>query len=106
MGCRLWGRTESDMTEVTSQQQQQDLAIAFFQDLEIQWFKKKKKSRLQPYLNKRMLVLAYMWVSVCCLCLCVFIFHLPRKLIDFQFRARGDREREGKWSCPSKLAGK
>ena len=47
-----------------------------------------------------------MWVSVCCLCLCVFIFHLPRKLIDFQFRARGDREQEGKWSCPSKLAGK
>ena len=23
MGCRLWGRTESDMTEVTLQQQQQ-----------------------------------------------------------------------------------
>ena len=23
MGCRLWGRTESDMTEVTKQQQQQ-----------------------------------------------------------------------------------
>ena len=46
-----------------------------------------------------------MWVSVCCLCLCVFIFHLLRKLIDFQFRVRGDREREGKWSCPSKLAG-
>ena len=23
MGCRLWGRTESDMTEVTQQQQQQ-----------------------------------------------------------------------------------
>ena len=24
VGCRLWGRTESDMTEVTQQQQQQD----------------------------------------------------------------------------------
>ena len=24
VGCRLWGRTESDTTEVTSQQQQQD----------------------------------------------------------------------------------
>ena len=23
MGCRLWGRTELDMTEVTQQQQQQ-----------------------------------------------------------------------------------
>ena len=23
VGCRLWGRTESDMTEVTQQQQQQ-----------------------------------------------------------------------------------
>ena len=23
MGCRLWGRTESDTTEVTQQQQQQ-----------------------------------------------------------------------------------
>ena len=23
MGCRLWGRTESDMTEATEQQQQQ-----------------------------------------------------------------------------------
>ena len=23
VGCRLWGRTESDMTEATSQQQQQ-----------------------------------------------------------------------------------
>ena len=23
VGCRLWGRTESDMTEVTSQEQQQ-----------------------------------------------------------------------------------
>ena len=25
MGCRLWGRTESDMTEATQQQQQQQL---------------------------------------------------------------------------------
>ena len=25
MGCRLWGRTESDTTEVTQQQQQQAL---------------------------------------------------------------------------------
>ena len=24
MGCRLWGHTESDTTEVTQQQQQQD----------------------------------------------------------------------------------
>ena len=29
MGCRLWGRTESDTTEVTQQQQQQQfLTIA------------------------------------------------------------------------------
>ena len=28
MGCRLWGRTESDTTEVTQQQQQQFLTIA------------------------------------------------------------------------------
>ena len=27
VGCRLWGRTESDMTEVTWQQQQKDLPI-------------------------------------------------------------------------------
>ena len=26
VGCRLWGRTESDMTEVTQQQQQQTIA--------------------------------------------------------------------------------
>ena len=26
MGCRLWGHTESDTTEVTSQQQQQNWA--------------------------------------------------------------------------------
>ena len=25
VGCRLWGRTESDTTEVTQQQQQQDM---------------------------------------------------------------------------------
>jgi len=31
VGCRLWGRTESDTTEVTQQQQQQQLiAIAHF----------------------------------------------------------------------------
>ena len=27
MGCRLWGRTESDTTEVTQQQQQQQFAL-------------------------------------------------------------------------------
>ena len=27
MGCRLWGRTESDMTEVTQQQQQQQHSL-------------------------------------------------------------------------------
>ena len=27
VGCRLWGRTESDMTEAMQQQQQQDAAL-------------------------------------------------------------------------------
>ena len=27
MGCSLWGRTESDMTEVTQQQQQQEIEL-------------------------------------------------------------------------------
>ena len=30
MGCRLWGRTESDMTEATQQQQQQQFRLAAF----------------------------------------------------------------------------
>ena len=30
VGCHLWGRTESDMTEVTQQQQQQQRILAFF----------------------------------------------------------------------------
>ena len=29
VGCHLWGRTESDMTEVTSQQQQQTYILGF-----------------------------------------------------------------------------
>ena len=29
VGCRLWGRTESDTTEATQQQQQQQLSITF-----------------------------------------------------------------------------
>ena len=31
VGCRLWGRTESDMTEATQQQQQQHQLFTFFQ---------------------------------------------------------------------------
>ena len=31
VGCRLWGRTESDTTEVTQQQQQQQSRLWFFQ---------------------------------------------------------------------------
>ena len=30
VGCRLWGRTESDMTEVTQQQQQQQNSLFLF----------------------------------------------------------------------------
>ena len=30
MGCRLWGRTESDTTEVTQQQQQQQHSVFYF----------------------------------------------------------------------------
>ena len=29
MGCRLWGRTESDMTEATYQQHQQDYLLPY-----------------------------------------------------------------------------
>ena len=32
MGCRLWGRTESDTTEATSQQQQQQVYVIHLQD--------------------------------------------------------------------------
>ena len=34
MGCRLWGRTESDTTEVTQQQQQQQANLL---DLRTDW---------------------------------------------------------------------
>ena len=33
VGCRLWGRTESDMTEATQQQQQQQIYFRLFQYL-------------------------------------------------------------------------
>ena len=32
VGCRLWGRTESDMTEVTQQQQQQHTIISLYKN--------------------------------------------------------------------------
>ena len=35
VGCRLWGRTESDTTEVTSQQQQQEDVFTFLPDKEL-----------------------------------------------------------------------
>ena len=42
MGCRLWGRTESDTTEATQQQQQQDdkQLIEFFLSMDV-WAKRK-----------------------------------------------------------------
>ena len=39
VGCRLWGRTESDMTEVTQQQQQQQQS-AYSSYLIILWDEK------------------------------------------------------------------
>ena len=30
MGCRLWGRSESDTTEVTQQQQQQHATVKYY----------------------------------------------------------------------------
>ena len=34
MGCCLWGRTESDTTEVTQQQQQQGVALVLDKGIE------------------------------------------------------------------------
>ena len=39
VGCRLWGRTESDRTEVTSQQQQMDLRM-------LHWVRNNQSQRL------------------------------------------------------------
>ena len=37
VGCRLWGRTESDTTEVTQQQQQQQHTFIHWVSLVVQW---------------------------------------------------------------------
>ena len=35
VGCRLWGRTELDMTEATQQQQQQGIGLILFKELQM-----------------------------------------------------------------------
>ena len=45
MGCRLWGPTESDMTEVTQQQQQQQQQVLGYQD-QIKFAMKNKTQKI------------------------------------------------------------
>ena len=39
VGCRLWGRTESDTTEATQQQQQQGLELVEVMEFQLSYFK-------------------------------------------------------------------
>ena len=46
VGCRLWGRTESDMTEATQQQQQGKMKLCL-NDYVFQVISQKSKNKIQ-----------------------------------------------------------
>ena len=50
VGCRLWGRTESDTTEATQQQQQRQQNVCFF--TEDSWIQKGASHKSSAFLQK------------------------------------------------------
>ena len=86
LGCRLWGRTESDMTEATQQQQQQQQRLICYEVNQVCWsFSQSvhlilptysptlsKKKKIQQNHQISYLVFAKPW-SQFCFCFCFFL---------------------------------